>query len=130
MTVQTAGCKSNDPIRDKKDALQSLIHFPSALKNEIYLFVEHTVDDVEERALLRVENYEHDLEEKVWLVQPKDPGTAQDDELGHNLKQHQSEEERWVCLNKLKVNITSISNCPPCFFGVRGTAPHVRDGGS
>lgn len=52
----------------------------------IYLFVQQTVDNEEEGALLGVENYEEHLEEEISLVQTQNPGAAQYDELGHDLK--------------------------------------------
>lgn len=55
----------------------------------VYLFVEQTVNDEEEGALLRVQNDEHDLKEKICLVQTQNPGTAQYDKLGYNLEQNQ-----------------------------------------
>lgn len=61
----------------------------------MYLFVQQTVDDEEEGALLGVQNYEEDLKEQVCLVEPQNPGTAQYDKLGHNLEQnHPAEEKR------------------------------------
>lgn len=60
----------------------------------MYLFVENTVDNIEEGALLGVENDEEDLKEKVWLVQAYNPGTAQYDKLSHNLEHNQSEKKK------------------------------------
>lgn len=41
-----------------------------------YLFVEQTVDDEEESALLGIQNYEQDLKEQVCLVETQNPGTT------------------------------------------------------
>lgn len=61
----------------------------------MYLFVEQTVDDEEEGALLGVQNYKKNLKEEVCLVETKNPGTAQNDKLSHNLEQnHPAEEKR------------------------------------
>lgn len=60
----------------------------------MYLFVKQTVDDEEEGALLGVQNYKEDLKEKVYLVDPQNPGTAQYDKLSHNLEQNQPAEEK------------------------------------
>lgn len=56
---------------------------------KVYLLVEQTVDNEEEGALLGVENYKQDLKEEIRLVQAQNPGTAQDDKLGHDLEQNQ-----------------------------------------
>lgn len=61
---------------------------------ETHLFVEQTVDDEEEGALLGVQDYEQDLKEKVCLVETQNPGTAQYDKLGHNLEQNQPAKEK------------------------------------
>lgn len=53
---------------------------------EVYLLVEQTVDDEEEGALLGVEDYKHDLKEKVHLVEAQNPGAAQYYKLGHDLE--------------------------------------------
>lgn len=60
----------------------------------MYLFVKQAVDDEEEGALLGVQNYKQDLKEKVRLVETQNPGTAQNDKLGHNLEQNQPVEEK------------------------------------
>lgn len=44
------------------------------------------MDDKQEGALLGVENDEHDLKEKIGLVETQNPGTAQYHKLGHNLE--------------------------------------------
>lgn len=49
------------------------------------------MDDVEKGALLRVQNYEKNLQDKTWLEQAQNPCAAQDDKLSQNLKQNQSE---------------------------------------
>lgn len=56
----------------------------------VYLFVQQTVDNEEERALLGVEDDEEHLEEEISLVQTQNPGAAQYDELGHDLEQNHS----------------------------------------
>lgn len=75
----------------------------------VYLFVEQTVNDEEEGSLLRVQNDEHDLKEKIRLVQTQNPGTAQYDKLGYNLEQNQPvkkillvvKSEFFLCIIKL-----------------------------
>lgn len=52
----------------------------------MYLFVQQTVDNEKEGALLGVENDEEHLEEEISLVQTQNPGAAQYDKLGHNLE--------------------------------------------
>lgn len=52
----------------------------------VHLFVQQTVDNEEEGALLGVEDDEEHLEEEISLVQTQNPGAAQDDELGHDLE--------------------------------------------
>lgn len=47
------------------------------------------MDNEEEGALLGVENYKQDLKEEIRLVQAQNPGTAQDDKLGHDLEHNQ-----------------------------------------
>lgn len=71
----------------------------------MYLFVEQTVDDEEEGALLGVQNDEQDLKEQVCLVDTQNPGTAQYDELGHDLEQNQPAMEKGD-LNEVDVNFT------------------------
>lgn len=59
----------------------------------MYLFVEQTVDDEKEGALLGVQNDEQDLKEQVCLVDTQNPSTAQYDELGQDLEQNQPAKE-------------------------------------
>lgn len=59
-----------------------------------YLFVEKTVNDVEEGALLGVKEDEEVLGDRACLVEAQDPGTAQYDKLGQNLEDYQSGRER------------------------------------
>lgn len=66
------------------------------VKKRVYLLVEHTVDNEQEGPLLGVEQNEHNLEEEVALVQTQDPGTAQDDKLGQDLEQNQSEKKKYI----------------------------------
>ena len=47
------------------------------------------MDNEEEGVLLGVENYKQDLKEEIRLVEAQNPGTAQDDKLGHDLEQNQ-----------------------------------------
>lgn len=61
---------------------------------DVYLFVQQTVDNEEEGALLGVEDDEEHLEEEISLVQTQNPGAAQYDELGHDLEQNHSAEEK------------------------------------
>lgn len=61
---------------------------------ETYLFVEQTVNDEEEGALLGVQNYEQDLKEKVCLVETQNPGTSQNHKLRHNFEQNQPAKEK------------------------------------
>lgn len=77
----------------------------------VYLFVEQTMNDEEEGALLRVQNDEHDLKEKIRLVQTQNPGTAQYDKLGYNLEQNQPVKKFLSgCCQKLsKVNFSYAS---------------------
>ena len=60
----------------------------------VYLFVQQTVDDEEEGALLGVKNYEQDLKEQIGLVQAQNPGAAQYEKLSHDLEQNQPETKK------------------------------------
>lgn len=98
----------------------------------MYLFVEQTVDDEEEGALLGVQHDEQDLKEQVCLVETQNPGTAQYDELGHDLEQNQPAKEKRD-LNEVDVSFTRSRQTfclRPGVFGLGNTASHVGQGGS
>ncbi len=54
------------------------------------------MNDEKEGTLLGVKNYEQDLKEEICLVEAKNPGTAQNDKLGHNLEQYQPEKKKKI----------------------------------
>lgn len=61
------------------------------------------MDNEEEGALLGVKDYEHDLKEKICLVQTQNPGTAQNDKLSHDLEQNQPV-KKWEFNDTLNIN--------------------------
>lgn len=90
------------------------------------------MDDEEEGALLGVQNDEQDLKEQVCLVETQNPGTAQYDELGHDLEQNQPAKEKRD-LNEVDVNFTCNRQdfcVRPGVFGLGSAASHVGQGGS